>query len=86
MYIYLALFAPWLYRVSDHSVCVCRCHVALPVMRQSMHVNGLPVLGRFDLSVYHCIVSPVVARALRLPEVSPTAVVQAKCVQYSCDT
>ena len=55
-------------------------------MRQFMHVNGLPVLGQFDLSVYHCIVSPVVAHALRLPEVSPTAVVQAKCVQYSCDT
>ena len=55
-------------------------------MHQFMHVNGLPVLGQFDLSVYHCIVSPVVAHALRLPEVSPTAVVQANCVQYSSDT
>ena len=43
-----------------------------------MHVNGLSVLNRFDLLVYHCIVSPVIAHVLQLPVVSPTAVIQAE--------
>ena len=47
-------------------------------MHQCMHINSLSVLGRFDLSVYHCVVAPVITHMLQLCDSSRTTTVQAE--------